>query len=83
MKFRDWIYEEITTSTTGNLGADSVTSNKLINIRLTDDKIKKIVNSLKKRKGVKVKKKDDNNITLDLPYETPQSIMKKLSKYSK
>lgn len=81
MKFRDWINEEITTSTVGNLGADSVTSNKKVTINIKDDNIKKLLKDLKK-KGVKQKKEKDGTVTLDLPYETPKSVMKQLSKYS-
>jgi hypothetical protein len=35
-----------------------------------------------KKKGVKQKKEKDGTITLNLPYETPKHIMKKLSKFS-
>jgi len=81
MKFRDWINEETTTGTTGSLGADSVTSNKKVTINIKDDNIKKLLKDLKK-KGVKQKKEKDGTVTLDLPYETPKSVMKQLSKYS-
>lgn len=81
MKFRDWINEEITTSTVGNLDADSAISNKMVRINPKDSYVKKLMKDLKK-KGVKQKKEKDGTITLDLPYETPKSVMKQLSKYS-
>ncbi|MFW6377303.1 MAG: hypothetical protein ACOCZ5_01530 [bacterium] len=53
----------------------------MVRIDPKDNHIKKLMKDLKK-KGVKQKKEKDGTVTLDLPYETPKSVMKQLSKYS-
>jgi hypothetical protein len=53
----------------------------MVRINPKDSYVKKLMKDLKK-KGVKQKKEKDGTVTLDLPYETPKSVMKQLSKYS-
>lgn len=78
MRFRDWINETTTTSSAGGTGADSVTSNKLLRVRVSDDTISNVVSRLDKYK--KNKKKDI--VTLDLPSNIDKKTMKILSKYT-
>lgn len=80
MRLKKWLEEEITTSTVGNLDTDSASSNKMVRVKSTDE-VNKLIKDLKKR-GAKVKKEKDGSVTLDLPYETPKHIMKRLSKFS-
>lgn len=81
MRFKQYIEEEISTATVGNLDADSVTSNKLLRVELKDNNIKKLVKFLQNRKNIKIDIKD-NIATLDIPYEVDKSLMKKLSGYT-
>lgn len=81
MKLQNYLLcEELTTSSVGELGADSVTSNKKIRLELKDKKIKQLLDFIKKKENTKVSIK--NNIaTVDLPYAVPKELMKKLSDY--
>lgn len=78
MRFREWLDETTTTSSAGGTDTDSVASNKLLRVRLSDDKISNIVSRLDKYK--KNKKKDV--VTLDLPNNIDKQTMKILSKYT-
>lgn len=81
MKLQTYLLtEELTTSTVGNMDADSVTSNKKLRLKMKDRKITQLVDYLKKRKNTNVSIKGDV-ATIDLPYAAPKELMKQLSNY--
>lgn len=80
MRLKKYLQEE-TITTDVETGADAATSNKLLSIKTTDKTIKKILSDLKK-KGAKTTKQKDGTVLLDIPFETPKSVMTKLSKYT-
>lgn len=79
--FNKFLSEEITTPTVGNLDADSVTSNKKLKLKLSDDKIKKLVKYIQTKNDTKVN--INNGIAdIDFNYEIPKKLMKALSLYT-
>lgn len=81
MRFIQWLQEQTTTAKGGGaLGADAVTSNKMLTVRLSDDRIKKAIKELKSRNNVEVDS-DGTTAKLELPYDVPKKLMNILKKY--
>lgn len=78
MKFKDWIQETTITTRVSTWEADSVSSNKLLRIKISDDIISDLINKLD---NYKVEKRGDV-VTLDLPYDIDKKTMNILSKYT-
>lgn len=80
MRLKKYIQEE-TVTTDVEVGADAATSNKLIKIELRDDKIKSLVDKLKKKKDITVTI-ENGMATIDMPFHAPKSVMDQLSSYT-
>jgi hypothetical protein len=80
MRLQKYLQEE-TITTDVEVGADSVTSNKLLRVELKDSKIKSFVEKLKKKKDITVTIQD-NIATVDMPFHAPKQTMEFLSKYT-
>ncbi len=85
MRLRKYIEEE-TITTDVEVGADAATSNKLIKVELRDEKIKSLVNKLKKKKDITVTIEPTRgkyaNAIIDMPFHAPKSVMNQLSSYT-